>query len=260
MKISKILVAFLLCLVLTVPTVLSAFALKPLPLPLLDGAGMLSASEEEDLANKIADFEEKWGMDLLIVTITNLGYKNMSEYARDIYDGGPDGIILLVKYVEDGDDNEFFIAAFGEGEYAVNSYGVRYIEDKIQPNLADGEFFDAFDEFIYLADDFAREASEGEPYSSSNKRITLGNIVLTFGIVLAVSVAAGLITVSVMKYKMNNARPQKLAHEYIKSGSFNLKLSRDLYLYSNTTRTLRSNSSSSGGGSRSRGSGGGRRF
>ncbi len=259
MKISKILITTLLCLLLIASTVLPVFALDLAPMNFRDGAGMISSSEEDALEKKISDFEQKWGIDLFIVTVTHLGLKDMSGYAKSVYDGGPDGILLLVKYVEDGDDNEFWIETFGKGSYAINSYGVRYIEDKIQPDLSDGDFVGAFEEFIYLADDFVREANEGEPYSASNKRITTGEIALTFGIILAVSIAIGLIVVSVMKHKMNNARPQSLAHEYVKEGSFNLKVRRDLFLYSTMSRTPRSNSSSSGGG-RSRGSGGGRRF
>ena len=247
MKISKILITTFFCLLLIVSTALWVFALEPVPMNVRDGAGMLSSSEEDALDKEISDFEQKWGIDLFIVTVTTIGSKNMSEYAKVAYRGGPDGILLLVKYVEDGDDNEFFIETFGKGSYAINAYGVRYIEDEIQPDLADGDFADAFEEFIYLADDFVREANDGEPYSASNPRRTSGDIALTFGIIVVISLAAGLATVSVMKYKMNNARPQKLAHEYVKKGSFNLRVRRDLFLYSTTSRTPRSNSSSSGG-------------
>lgn len=260
MKILKIFLAVMLCALIVLPTSLAAFADDSVSsLGLVDGARMLSASEKTKLESKISDFEEKWNIDLIIITTSNYGIMDMESYAQYSYSGGENGILLLVKYQEDGDDNEFWIETFGEGEYAINSYGVSYIEDKIQPYLANDNFYEGFAKFVDLADDFVREASEGEPYSSSNKRITSGEISLAFGIALVAALAVGLITVSVLKHKMNNARPQSLAHEYVKKGSFDLKISRDLFLYSTMSRTPRSNSSSSGG-SRSRGSGGGRKF
>lgn len=225
----------------------------------VDGANMLTSKEEEMLEDLIAEFVEKNGFDLYVVTITDRGWLLMDQYARGVYSGGEDGIILLVEYVYGGNDNEFLIVPFGYGEYAFNSYGVLYIEDEIVGYLGDDYFYRGFEEFVDLADDFLREAREGEPYSESNKRRKTEDIVLTYVIIFVASLAVGLITVSVMKKKMNNARPQKLAHDYIKSGSFNLKVHRDIFLYSQVTRTRKSNSSSSSGGG-SRGSGGGRRF
>ena len=225
----------------------------------VDGANMLTNVEEKMLEDLIAEFVEKNGFDLYVVTITSRGSKSMYQFARDVYSGGEDGIILLVEYVWGGNDNEFWIEPFGYGDYAFNSYGIRYIEDEIVGNLADEDFYGGFEEFIDLADDFLREAREGEPYSESNERRKTEDIVLTYVIIFIASLAVGLITVSVMKKKMNNARPQKLAHDYIKRGSFNLKVHRDIFHYSQVTRTRKSNSSSSGGGG-SRGSGGGRKF
>ena len=225
----------------------------------VDGASMLTSVEEERLEAKIAEFVEKNGFDLYVVTIVDRGWISMRQYALEVYSGKADGIILLVEYVPGGDDNEFWIEPFGYGKYAFNSYGVLYLEDDIVGNLANEDFYGGFEEFVDLADDFLREAREGEPYSESNVRRKTEEIAFTYIVIVAASLAVGLITVSVMKKKMNNARPQRLAHDYIKSGSFNLRLHRDIFLYSQVTRTPRSNSSSSGGGG-SRGSGGGRKF
>ena len=225
----------------------------------VDGASMLTSVEEERLEAKIAEFVEKNGFDLYVVTIVDRGWISMRQYALEVYSGKADGIILLVEYVPGCDDNEFWIEPFGYGKYAFNSYGVLYLEDEIVGNLANEDFYGGFEEFVDLADDFLREAREGEPYSESNVRRKTDEIAFTYVVIFAASLAVGLITVSVMKKKMNNARPQRLAHDYIKSGSFNLRLHRDIFLYSRVTRTPRSNSNSSGG-SGSRGSGGGRRF
>ena len=74
---------------------------------------------------------------------------------------------------------------------------------KIHLYVADEDFYGGFEEFIDLADDFLREAREGEPYSESNERRKTEDIVLTYVIIFIASLAVGLITVSVMKKKMN---------------------------------------------------------
>ena len=86
---------------------------------------------------------------------------------------------------------------------------------------------------------------------------------LKTGIIISVIAGAiiGLIVVLVLRAKMNNAKPQKTAGHYIRNGSFNLTVCRDMYLYSTTRRVARPKSNSSGGsrgGGRSHGGRGGR--
>jgi uncharacterized protein len=253
----KIFVSVVLILVLTLSLSANAFASDKGGF-LYDGANMLTDSEESRLEKALSNFAAENNFEIYISTVESIGNKTMQSYAHEMYRGTGDGLFLVVEYVRGGDDNEFWIEAFGYGDYAFNSYGITYLEDKLYSYLSDERFFEGFDKYIDLSDDFLVAAREGEPYSSSNKFRTSKDIALTYGLILAISLAIGLTTVLVMKYTMNNARPQKLAHEYVKKGSFNLRVSRDLYLYSHTTRTPRSNSSSSGG--RSRGGGGGRKF
>ena len=133
----------------------------------VDGANMLTNVEEKMLEDLIAEFVEKNGFDLYIVTISSRGSKSMYQFARDVYSGGEDGIILLVEYVWGGDDNEFWIEPFGYGDYAFNSYGIRYIEDEIVGNLADEDFYGGFEEFIDGKEKTDQENTKGRSYCLS---------------------------------------------------------------------------------------------
>ena len=62
------------------------------------------------------------------------------------------------------------------------------------------------------------------------------------------AVVAGIV-LSVMRSKMNTAKAQYGASNYLQEGSYHLNTQHDVYLYSNTTRVRRSQNSSSGGGS-----------
>ena len=65
---------------------------------------------------------------------------------------------------------------------------------------------------------------------------------------LIIGLAVGGITVLVMKSKLNSVGRQSGAANYVIPGSFILNESRDLFLYSNVTRTARSTETRSGGG------------
>ena len=77
-------------------------------------------------------------------------------------------------------------------------------------------------------------------------------------ICLLIGLAAGGITAGIMAGKNRSVRPQNSAASYVRSGSMQLSMSRDIFLYQHVTRTPRqqNNSGSGGGGSRSTRSGG----
>lgn len=56
---------------------------------------------------------------------------------------------------------------------------------------------------------------------------------------LIVGVVIGFITVSVMKGQLKSVRQQSGAAEYITPDSFDVTVSRDIFLYQRTTRTPR---------------------
>lgn len=69
-----------------------------------------------------------------------------------------------------------------------------------------------------------------------------------FLIALAVAAVVAFIWVGVMKSKMNTARRQNAASNYVRPDSFKLTQSSDLFLYSTVSRTARARDDSSGSG------------
>ena len=73
-----------------------------------------------------------------------------------------------------------------------------------------------------------------------------------------VGLVLALIVTSVLKGQLKSVRKQDQANSYVRSGSMQVTLSRDIYLYRHVSRTKRESSNSSGsrsGGSRSVGGG-----
>ena len=183
------------------------------------------------------------------------------EYADDFYDTAyghhADGVLLLISM----EDNDWWISTCGYGIRAFTDAGISYIGDQIVPYLSDGEYAEAFDVFADLCEDFVRQAQTGDPYDRHNlpkapvNYVMIGVISVVVGLVIAFIVTEG------MK-KQLKARMQSQATSYVKKGSMQVDIHRDIYLYSTITRRRRENQggssthrSSSG---RSHGGGGGK--
>ena len=216
---------------------------------LVDKGEMLSENEEAELLAKLDSISERYDYDVVVHTEASLYGVNAQRaaaeaYIRGHYGMGEDkesGVILLVSLT----DREWYIEFFGERRVTEGTALSQYFIDQ----LSYGDYYGAFNSFADAVGD---------------------ELAFPFGTILAVSLIIGLIVAlivtSVMKSKLKSVAMQKNAREYIREGSFNLRKSRDLYLYSTVTRVARPKNTSSGsrgglGGSRggfggSRGGGG----
>ena len=59
---------------------------------------------------------------------------------------------------------------------------------------------------------------------------------------IIIGIAIGFITVSVMKSQLRSVRRQSGAANYLNAGSLELRVSRERFLYENTTRTPKAKS------------------
>lgn len=248
---------------------------------LTDDAELLDDAVEEELLEKLDELAEDYNLDPVVVLVedyetyvpeNSLMEESVSHltpelFARTYYQSGGygsdednSGIILLISMKE----REWHIYIQGEARVAVNDYGFEYISERLVDRLGDDEYQDAI---IRYADDlelFFEAYGEGKPYGTDYTVKTPLMYIQYFGIAMAVSAILAFTIVSLMKSRMNTAKPQPYAREYVKKGSFVLTNQQDLYLYSNTTKTAKpkeSSGGSSGGRSGSTGgSGGGGKF
>ncbi len=234
----------------------------------VDRAGLLSESEEEELAEKIDDLIDNYNMDIVILTVgdytqyTN-GGMGAREFARSYYadngygfDEENSGMILMVSLI----GRDWYMYIEGEANVAVNDYGSEYITDRMLEKLKDDKFAEGFSGYLDDLELFLKAYDKGKPYGDDHPVVTTAKMLKYFGIAIGASIVLALIIVLGMKSGMNTAKPRPAAREYVKQGSFVLTSQQDLYLYSNTTKTAipkSSSSSSSGGGGRSSGSRGG---
>ena len=217
----------------------------------IDDAGLIKASDEKELDKKIKNIQ-KDKFDVVILTVKSLDGKSAQDYADDYYDNndyGLDNEKSGVLFLVSKGDRKYHISTKGAGIKAFTDYGIGRIKEEIKPYLSDGDYFDACDEFLNITKDFVKAYKDGTPYDTDNPYNEEIDYVILEVIALVIAFVIALISVGIMRLRMNTAKPKGTAMEYIKKGSFKLTSEKDIFMYSTVTKTAKpkDNDNSAGG-------------
>lgn len=228
----------------------------------VDNAGLLSDYEEDELELMIQNIIGEYNFDVVIVTTDTNEGKSVVDFADDFYDynwygigENYDGILFLLSMEE----RDWYISTHGYGITVFTDYGISRMGDLILSYLSDGDYYEAFTQFLYNVEDYITVALEGNPYDSYysdydydyNYRYDLNYYIYEYGktilVIFFVCAIVALLIVLGMKSKMNTVRFRQHAHDYIATDSLAILKQSDLFLYSRTSKTRRETSSSSSG-------------
>jgi uncharacterized protein len=220
---------------------------------LYDEAGLLDYQSERLLEESMEALSEKYQVQFTIMTLTGTDGWDVDTYVEKLYDDlnmgygeSRDGVLMMI----DMDSRQFRILTNGMPGAAINPDVIADITSSITSDLSTGDYYAAFDTFLDQCDYYLDGYLNGFPFPVGEKVI----------IALVIGLAIGLIVVFILKGQLKSVRMQSRAHDYVKSGSMNLTVSKDLFLYRTVNRVRRQTSSGSGsgrsgGGSRSVGGG-----
>ncbi len=206
--------------------------------PITDDAGLLTDDEVVSLCEKIQNFENTYQTSLVILTINNLGNRSEMEYADDFFDykgfgygSSREGVILLV----DMGSRAYWISTSGHETISkFTDNNISKISDNFEGYLSDGNYYDAFDSFIYDCD-----------------LVMSGNFNKFTAFHLAMCVIAGLILALIPLFafvgQLRTVAPAAGASSYT-TNKLQLSVRRDQFLHHHVSRT-RIQSESSGGSS-----------
>lgn len=259
-KLTSLLLICLLAFSLTIPAYAGSVIVLPdytgAPPKIVDDARILTSTEEATLETQAQKLADQYQIDVVILTMDSLYGQDITEYADDYFDFGGyglgkdhSGVLLLVSE----NDREWAISTCGDAIDALTDRGQEMLMDEVLEYLSADEYYEAFTVYLDLLDEYFEAWENGEPVGTGR---TLFEIVFDLMIALGIGAVAGFITITIMKSGMKTVKPQRSAQSYLKYGSICLKSQNDLYLYSNTTRTIRPSSVSSGGSSTHRSSSG----
>ena len=262
----KKIISVLLLLTLLLCLAVSAYGTEEPPAYVEDYAQLLTSQEEDQLTQWIAAAKTELQLDIVIVTTYGTNGKGVQAYADDFYDlngygYGADktGILLLI----DMESREWYMSTCGEAIYIFTDYGLDQLGETILPWLSDGEYYRAFLAWLSALSPYVSAYRNGSPIdgyvppdeyeSPYGEEIYhyddhVGVAVKPFPIALVIGLIAALITVLVMRSKMNTAKMQKNAASYLKEGSFRLRQRSDMFLYSRVSRRAKPKNNTSGGG------------
>ena len=211
----------------------------------IDGAGLLSSFEEQDLEEDLAKWCDEHQFDIVIVTNeNNMTDAQVQAYADNFFDYNGygygenyDGCVLVVdmasRYVH--------IGTSGYAATVITDYGIDRILDDVIEYLSDDDPYGAFaDGFFGDVKWMYGSAEDGEPYDewspSSSDPAAWGGL---FGIALIPGAISGLIAARIQKGKLKTIRRRTEAQNYVRRGSLNMYRHHDVFRYSNVTRTPR---------------------
>ena len=245
--------ALLLLVMLMISLAPAAFAAESdLPL-IVDMADLLTSREEKSLEELAQEIRDESRMDVVIVTVDSLGGKSAQDYADDYYDDHGygvgsqySGVLLLI----DMGSRQWHISTCGSAIKAISDRDVDALFDAMSDDLSDGEYYQAFKGYLNALGDHLEKDSAGPGVKG-------------LMIALVIGLCVGGIALLIMRSGMNTKRKQSGAGDYLKRDSYNLRVHRDMFLYSRVSKRPRPKDnggssvhrSSSG---RSHGGGGGR--
>ncbi len=279
-------VLIMLCIIVSVSMPLCA---AEGPYSIVDDAHILNESELSDLMNKFDNIRSEYNVDIVFVSTDALynsagvdasAHAYFDDHNRG-YGDNRDGIMLYISM----DERDYCFLVNGYADTVFSGSNFDYLENEVLSYLSSNDFAGAVNAFADVCDEVFYQAKNEDFYNNEayddynfsfnfsvddyNYSNNIGgyaskdtfSVVMTYIIAFAVAVfVAFLLTYNKVK-QMKTAVKNNSANNYIKQGSFNIQFSKDIYLFSNVTKTPKpkqtsSSSRSSGGGFSGGGSGG----
>ena len=246
-----------------------------------DFADLIPDSDEETLNYKLEQISESYECEVAVLTVNSADGYDITAFADDYYDyngfgygENDDGIMLVI----DMEYREFAITTHGTAIDIFTDYNLTQLENAFVPYLSQGSYTSAFiayyekceavfmDYNTYLNDyggegnvyipsdddydyDYGYDYGYGNDYYQPAETNFFSVKWLVISVIIGIVIA--IIYTNFLKSQLKTVKSKSSASDYVIPGSFNVTGQRDVYLYSNVTKTPKpkSNSSGSRGGS-----------
>lgn len=234
-----------------------------------DMENLLTPEEVQSLSDAALGLKQEYGIHPIIVTVPSFLGKSAQDFADDYYDefsDSEDGVLFLLSM----EQREWYISTAGSMIYALTDYGIQQIGEGAISYITQGDYYGGFRYFLDSLPAYLDALADGSPidgyadysgdyyHGDAEETVYYEDSSPNFFLSLIIGLAAGGITVFVMYRMMDDKNKQRGAAAYMKEGSFHLHTRRDIFLYSNVSKTRKQQNTSSGGGSSVHRSSGGR--
>lgn len=248
-----------------------------------DYADILGNSQEDSLFNRIKYLQDKYKMDIIILTSADIEGKIWEAYADDFYDANAfgyeqahgTGIIFLISM--DSRNRGITITTSGHAIECFTDLEIEWMYDDIIEYMYDADYYGGCECFLELVDEYADNWEKAEngyydeaanswvetPVSPWRRTFSPESVLIR----LLISAAAGGIVVLILRSRAKTKATIN-GSTYLDGGGLNYTVRSDVFTGTTETRRRLPDSSSGGGHSsvhrsssgHSHGGGGGRRF
>lgn len=209
---------------------------------LKDISGVLTDSEFSEANKMLSDMSEKYGVDVVVFFVPE---DVTDEEVEAFYDDGGygtgekrDGIITVIITDDYVTYNTVISLAGNFSEKSETSDAIAEFSYSFKQKIRDHDYVAVVKECVEAESRYIEKFNEEHAF----------HVVKSLLIAVVVGFIIALIIVLVMKGKLKSVSKKNQAADYVIPGSFYLRESRDLYLYSHVSRTPRADNSSRGGG------------
>lgn len=217
-----------------------------------DEAGLLDDREAAELEKLATELGAQWETDFLILTTNDTGGRTIEEYMGDFYDEkieeqGLSKWNATILALDMGSRN-LYLAGFYKAKVYIDDARVDRILDQITPKISDGNYYEAFQEYIELAEQYM----DSEP----------ANILMQWWLQIIISLVVGGVIVGAMAYQ-SGGRITVNNHTYMDAKNSRVLRQKDDYVRTTVTKVRKPKQNNHGGGTTKGGhtySGGGRSF
>ena len=211
--------------------------------PVNDNAELLTQAQYRDISGRLSDLRQKYGFDVAVYTEDEMSGISAESTADDIYDYGGygygedfSGIMLYIS----ADERQYHITTSGYGIYAFNDNGLVYLEDAVKSHLKADDYYSAMSEYVRVCDELLAMAKDGSPYNEKQRKASHYIVIICLALLIPFIVAK--VKTGKKLAGMKTAVMQNKADNCMKDGSMRLDVSRDLFLFSNVTKTPKAKS------------------
>ncbi len=206
----------------------------------VDNADLLSDSEEAELEAMLTEISTSRQADVVVLTEEYIDTDTQS-YADDYFDYNGygygdhyDGLILLVTMAE----REWYLSTCGVCVTGFNDDALDYVTENVADDLGAENYYTCFETYAQRSDEVLTLVRNGETFKAPFSFFSTLIVCFVIGFV------AALIVTLVMRGKLKSVTSKAEASDYLKQGSLNITVSRDMFLYRTISRTQKAESSS----------------
>ena len=243
---------------------LKAKGVHPIPedrqLPrLVDEADLFTDAEELILLAQLDEVSERQECDVVVVTVYSLDGKTPMAYADDFFDyngygygENDDGILYLLSMEE----RDQAYSTYGFAIPAFTDAGQDYIFEMMKNDLKHDRWFDAFQTYIPLCDEFLTAARNGNPMDVDNLPMTPEDrryviiFLCVFGAIgfgICALIASSIVKKLVNKTSSGGINRYAMAHEYAVPNSLHFTRADQTFIDRRVSKSARPKETSSGG-------------